>query len=413
MLQVPRLGVRGMAVVLLAVGAVVAVRSAVGSDFVDLSVYEAGGRAVLRGLPLYRATGDNGLPFTYPPFAALLFVPLTLAGPTAPLLMVISSIAALARIAVLLGRELSVAWDLDPFAGTAGLLGLVLMSEPVTASLSFGQVNALVLWLVVEAFAVRRAGAPWLIGLASAIKLTPLAFVPLMGARRPRDGVSSVLAFTLTVALGWWVQPSEAARYWSALVVDAGRVGGISYVGNQSINGMLWRLAGPGGVPWAWALCCLVVGLVCYAVGIRALGRGEWILAAGSVGLFSLLASPISWSHHWVGVTPVLVALCLRRSRVSTLLAFAGVVVLTSRVIWRIPSSSGLHHEHDVWQFLGGNAYVLFGLVVVAHLGWSLRGTDVRQVLRRWARPRAATTRSEPLVGVESAEPAQHGEGLP
>jgi alpha-1,2-mannosyltransferase len=120
MLNVPRLGSRTMALVLLTVGAVVAVRSAWGSDFVDLSVYEAGGRAVLRAAPLYRATGDNGLPFTYTPFAALLFVPLTLTGPAAPLLMFFASIAALARVAVLLGRVLGVTWGLDSDTCSAG-----------------------------------------------------------------------------------------------------------------------------------------------------------------------------------------------------------------------------------------------------------------------------------------------------
>jgi alpha-1,2-mannosyltransferase len=251
------------------------------------------------------------------------------------------------------------------------------MSEPVTATLSFGQINALVLWLVVEAFGARRASAPWMIGLAAAIKLTPLAFVPLMfGSRRSRDGLISVFAFTATVALGWVVQPSEATRYWTALAADARRVGGVAFVSNQSINGMLWRLDGPGGNRVVWALSSIVVGLVCYAVGIRALRRGDWVLAVGSVGLFSLLASPISWSHHWVLLTPMLVALCLRRTWTSTALAALGTVVLISRAIWWVPNRSDLEYQHHGWQIVAGNAYTLYGLVVVAYLAWSLRDNE-------------------------------------
>ena len=370
----PVVRLRIVSAALLIVGVVVAARSVWGSDFTDLSVYEAGGRAILQGTPLYRATGDFGLRFTYTPFAAMLFVPLTLTGPAAPFLQLAASLAALARVAVLLGRPLVGRWGLDAVASSAGLLGLMLMSEPVTATLTFGQVNAFVLWLVVEAFGARRASAPWLIGLAAAIKLTPLAFVPLMfGSRRARDGLISAGAFAATVALGWAVQPSEATRYWTGLAFDARRVGGVEFVGNQSINGMLWRLEGPGGDRLVWALSCVVVGVVCYAVGIRALRRGDWILAVGSVGLFSLLASPISWSHHWVLLTPMLVALCLRRTRTATALAVLGTVVLISRVIWKVPNRSHLEYGHHGWQIIAGNAYVLFGLVVVAYLAWSLR----------------------------------------
>ena len=45
--------------------------------FGDLSIYAAGGAAVLHGTPLYQLRFAFGLRFTYPPFAALLFAPLT------------------------------------------------------------------------------------------------------------------------------------------------------------------------------------------------------------------------------------------------------------------------------------------------------------------------------------------------
>jgi hypothetical protein len=280
----------------------------------------------------------------------------------------------------------------------------MLMSEPVTATLRFGQINALVLWLVVEAFGARRASAPWMIGLAAAIKLTPLAFVPLMfGSRRWRDGLFSVIAFLATVALGWVVQPPEAARYWSTLAVDARRVGGVAFVSNQSINGMLWRLEGPGGSRLAWALSSLVVGLVCYLVGIRALRCGEWILAVGGVGLFSLLASPISWSHHWVLLTPMLVALALRRTWTATALTVLGTVILIRGVIWWVPNRGDLEYQHHGWQIVEGNAYVLFGLVVVAYLAWSLRKHEGRTPSPTVGGVQTATMHPKTLV--EPAEP--------
>ncbi len=44
----------------------------------DLHVYWGAVRAVLHGDPLYGFHAENGDPFTYPPFAALVFLPLGL-----------------------------------------------------------------------------------------------------------------------------------------------------------------------------------------------------------------------------------------------------------------------------------------------------------------------------------------------
>src|ERR1700681_4670550 len=48
--------------------------------FVDLSVYKAGGRAILDGADLYALRFPGALAFTYPPLSALAFTPLTLLG---------------------------------------------------------------------------------------------------------------------------------------------------------------------------------------------------------------------------------------------------------------------------------------------------------------------------------------------
>ena len=45
---------------------------------IDLQMYRVGGRALLDGAPLYDQVGPYGLQFTYPPFAAILMVPMAL-----------------------------------------------------------------------------------------------------------------------------------------------------------------------------------------------------------------------------------------------------------------------------------------------------------------------------------------------
>ena len=115
--------------------------------FTDLFVYQYGGRAVLDGLPVYES-GDpvTGLPFTYPPFAAVLMVPLALLPAwLAAGLWTAASVGALAAVVVLVRRALG-----RPAPGwlvallTAGALAL----EPVWQNLTFGQVNLLVMLAV-------------------------------------------------------------------------------------------------------------------------------------------------------------------------------------------------------------------------------------------------------------------------
>src|SRR5215212_11523472 len=88
--------------------AVAAVAGAARGGFKDLFVYLYGGRTVLDGLPVY-LSGDpvTGLHFTYPPFAAVVMLPLALL-PTwlAAALWTGASVGALAAVVVLVGREL-------------------------------------------------------------------------------------------------------------------------------------------------------------------------------------------------------------------------------------------------------------------------------------------------------------------
>src|SRR5436190_19955466 len=65
------------AALLLAQAVVIAIWPDAHTLMIDLQVYRAGGEAVLHGSPLYDGGVLLDLPFVYPPFAALVFVPLT------------------------------------------------------------------------------------------------------------------------------------------------------------------------------------------------------------------------------------------------------------------------------------------------------------------------------------------------
>jgi alpha-1,2-mannosyltransferase len=336
----------------------------------DLAVYRFGGRSILDGTPLYAGTDPaTGYPFTYPPAAALLFVPVSLLpGTVATFLWTAASVIALAAVLVIFLRaerqELSALR-----LGTVLVLGVALY--PVRETLFFGQVNVLLMAAVcLDLLVLRGRLSGVLVGLAAGIKLTPLVFIVLLVLVGRRVAAFRAMAvFTLTVGLGFVLVPSAAAEYWTRAVWDSGRVGGLEYVRNQSVNGTLTRLLGqePSTLLWVavagpLAAAVLVLAAVVWRRGDPAVSI---LLAAGSM----LLASPVSWDHHWVWGAPALVVL-LRRAH--PLLAALWVLLLGVGLRFVVTSGEGRELSWTWWQHVIGNSYVwalvLSAFVVAAQL---------------------------------------------
>src|SRR5918999_319094 len=168
----------GPAVVVVVLGAVVA--GAVEGEFRDLHVYRYAGQSVLDQWPAYDSDEPiTGYPLTYPPFAALLMVPLALLpGWLAAAAWTGASAGCLAATIVVVRRAYGRAtpgWLV--IVAVAGSLAL----EPVWQNLSFGQINLLVMLAVlVDLVRPERRWSGLLVGLAAGVKLTPLVFVVLL-----------------------------------------------------------------------------------------------------------------------------------------------------------------------------------------------------------------------------------------
>jgi alpha-1,2-mannosyltransferase len=141
---------------------------------------------------LYRASfGPAHLPFTYPPFAAVIFS----IGSRLPFagwqfLLAAADIALLALAAVGTLRVTG-----SQRALSRGLLAasICLWLEPIDMTFHFGQLNLVIVALVVAEFSGVIRG-PWRglgVGLAAGLKLTPLIFIPylwLTGRKREAYG---------------------------------------------------------------------------------------------------------------------------------------------------------------------------------------------------------------------------------
>ncbi len=298
----------------------------------DLVVYREGGLIVRHvapaydghlASPLYDWTGQNGVQFTYPPFAAVIFAVVSVLPWT--VLRWAMTLASLAALGLSLWLTFGALGYRDKtavrLAATLGVSALALATEPVQQTLALGQVNLLLMLLIVADLltggaADMSARTRWWhgigIGIAAGIKLTPLIFIPyLVLVRRYRQAATATVTFAVTVVLGYAILPRDSGRYWvHGLVFNANRIVFLGTRGNQSLRGVLTRLAGSvtaGTAPWlAVAALVLVVGVAAAALLYRAGHPVPGMLACALTGL---LVSPLSWDHHWVWVAPGLALL--------------------------------------------------------------------------------------------------------
>lgn len=364
---------------------------------VDSAVYRSGAVALLTGEPLY----DNDflsaeppwarLPFTYPPTGALLFVPLAL-FPTQVSWGILAAISVLALALVIRISIEAVRPTWLPPARTTILLTIgALALEPVWRTLFLGQINIILMALVVTDVLVlgavtgraRHLGGV-LVGVAAAVKLTPLIFIPhLWLTGRRTDAVRALATFAALQGLIFAIRPHDFVRFWTVAVTDPARTGPTFWAGNQSLNGLVLRLSDLA--PWALA-AAIGIGAVLAVPAVVLVRRfhkaGRPLAALLVTAFFGVLLSPVSWSHHYVWVVPLVVLLLaklpdakVRAGLAAIVLVFASCVLLIMRT--SDPSRPPGEKPELEWtppEVVLGSAYLLVPLVLGAVLLLRKRG---------------------------------------
>jgi alpha-1,2-mannosyltransferase len=247
--------------------------------------------------------------------------------------------------------------------------------EPISSNFDFGQINVVLMTLVIADCVPRRT--PWprglLLGLGIALKLTPAVFLLYFLLRGDRRAVVTSLASVAAATLAGFVLAwHDSWQYWTRTVRNTDRIGSASLNTNQNVAGTLARL-GLGDherfLPWV-AACLLVLALTVWAAR-RVLRADEPVMAVICIALFGLAVSPVSWSHHWVWMLPtVLVTTVLawrRRNAALALLSAAGVALMVWTPIDLMPK----HHEVTAawWRQLVGVSYLWWALATIAAAG--------------------------------------------
>jgi alpha-1,2-mannosyltransferase len=285
-----------------------------GANFVDLHVYLGGAAAIDHPGTLYsyayaEQTPDFPLPFTYPPFAAVVFYPLHLLPfPLVAFLWQVATMAALygaIRISQRLmgvpggaGHRVAMLWT-----------AITIWIEPLRSTFDYGQVNVLLMLVVLwAAYTTRWWLSGLLVGVAAGIKLTPaIAGVYLLGVRRWGAAVFSAVVFLATVGVSVLIVGDQARYYFTDLLGDARRVGPIATSFNQSWRGGISRILGHDAGFGPLVVAAIAVTAALAVLAWRALDPTDRLGKLLVVELFGLLLSPISWTHHWVWLVPLMI----------------------------------------------------------------------------------------------------------
>lgn len=354
---------------------------------VDLTVYREAGISVLHHRAIYSwyvPSQFSLLPFTYPPLAAVLAVPLALVPLHVDgLLWDLAVYGCLFWSARLLLRpvlaRMRAAGNRFEYVLLPAVWVYTAYLLPGIQQIHLGQVGIFLMCLVLLDLMTNRTGRfrGVLVGLASGIKLTPLVFVPaFVAARRWREAATATGSFVVIAALVWIVAPQSSHQFWTDSVHQSDRLGSNTDPANQSIRGALLRTDLHGqGATVVWILLCAVVLAAGLYATTRAHRDGDELLFIVVAGLLSCLLSPVAWIHHYVWVYALLAWLIRERHHVLS----AGLSIL-----WLFNWTGSYRNHVDTgglagaWWWLVGDLFAVSSAVVVlafAFRAWSLRRT--------------------------------------
>jgi alpha-1,2-mannosyltransferase len=357
---------------------------------IDLQVYVYAVKDMLAGRDIFATTTPFwNLYFIYPPIAAILMTPLVF-GPYLFWQVVWTGGLVWAQQSVLKRCGAPRGWKL-------GLIGIavLLAVEPIRTTLGYGQVNTILMALVVADLLPdapgerRRIPQGTLIGLAAAIKLTPALFVIfafLIG--KARVAITAMISFAVFTGIGAILLFRETLVFFGGLSGGETRTASPLYTGNQSLLGVFFRLGDSSRVT---ALVGLAVSAILAVLGCLVAAhwwrQDEKAFAVALVGLTTCLASPLSWTHHYVWILPM--AMAVLSPGVPRWARYLGgfwvVWVCVCLPLAVLPYGGGRERQFDFLQQVVADLGPIVGLILVAGLAWQLVATPRLQPARATA----------------------------
>jgi alpha-1,2-mannosyltransferase len=309
---------------LVAAGILFAYAKRPGNDFM---VYVGSGEAILQGQDIYEVPLPS--PNTCPPFFSVFCVVPALLERVSPgfargawgLLNTASLLLTLGMASRLIhGRR-------QPILSSPLLVPLILTLPYILYHLLYHQVNLIVLVLTLGGMKMQEERKEWqgglLVGLASALKVMPVLFVPYLFYRRRWVAAFAALAATLVFTLSpglvmGWDRFGADFRHWYTMLPQNPCWGAGQR--NQSVLAMWDRILGHGLIPFAspgvtylpmsgapivrlaWLSTILVTGfLMLFSFRGKPQRGGLAAIAEWSaIFVVSAIFGPVGWKHYLV-----------------------------------------------------------------------------------------------------------------
>ena len=344
---------------------------------IDLQVYVYAVKDMLAGRDIFATTTPFWrLYYIYPPIAAILMTPLAI-GPYVFWQVVWTGGMVWAQQSVLKRCGAPRGWKL-------GLLGIavVLAVEPIRTTLGYGQVNTMLMALVVADLLPDRPGQRRripqgiLIGLAAAIKLTPALFVIFMFLiGKGRAAITAIISFAVFTGIGAILLFGESVVFFGGLSGGDTRTASPLYTGNQSLLGVFFRLGDSSRTTTVLGLAVAgVLAVLGCLVAAYWWANNEKVFAVAIVGITTCLASPLSWTHHYVWILPLGMAVLSpgvpRWARYIGGLWVVWVCVCLPLAV--LPYAGGRERQFNFLQQLVANLGPILGVILLVGLAWQL-----------------------------------------
>jgi alpha-1,2-mannosyltransferase len=275
------------------------------------------------------------------------------------------------------GRRLAMLWT-----------GIAIWLEPQRSTFDYGQINVLlVLAVLLAAFSTRWWLSGLLIGTAAGVKLTPaIAGLYFLGARRWGAAVFSAVVFLATIGVSALVVADQTRYYFTDLIFKTDRIGPICTIFNQSWRGGICRIFGHDAGYSPVVSIGIAVTAILSILAWRALSaRGsEQLGPLLIVELFGLLLSPISWTHHWVWLVPLMIWLLhgpLSDRLGARILGWMWLALTIIGVPWLLSFAQPTiwQNGRPWYQAWGGLIYIVATLATLAWIAASGRRATTRR----------------------------------
>lgn len=334
-----------------------------GGSYDDFDEYLHTARSIASGgspYAFFSAATPVSAAFAYPPFAALLVLPLAPLsdGGALAIWLAVSLVVTIAAAIIVARTALPAGWPRIELAVLAALA-----FAPVTYNYWHGQINGLIFLLLALAFRAyvseRQVTAGLVLGLAAGIKVAPIVLLLLLLRRRWwRASATMTMTAAATVAVGAVALGPGATRTFFTTVLPAlGKPTGWIY--NQSLAGTLSRVVEQSVLTMQPATTAL--GILCAAAGAAVLAASVWVVrdtqrsrpergAEFGLGVVAmLLAGSLAEFPHFTALVIPLFAACglagARGWRVERqLLAAVAMTVFVFGVV--APEAIGLLSTH-------------------------------------------------------------------